>query len=308
MIISSPFVKQLPYLCAILVLVSCNPDRSIDQQKISEEVRHMLNNYYSDVNQEGLTAEFRYWDDSPDFFWIPPGYQSALSYDSVKAEGERNARLFQAVNFQWDTLRVVPLTENIANYSGIVSGSITDTAGTESTVALLESGTVIRRTEGWKILNGHTTVLENQSTDTFAETNEPRVTGLGGIFFKSENPQKLKEWYNKHLGLKTDQWGTNFEWRQADAGTQKGFTQWSPFSETTTYFEPSAKDFMINYRVKNLEALIEELKSEEVTVLDEIEEYEYGKFIHILDLEGNKVELWEPNDEEYDKLVEGRTK
>lgn len=135
-----------------------------------------------------------------------------------------------------------------------------------------------------------------------------RVTGIGGIFFKTKDPQKLKEWYNKHLGLDTGQWGTTFEWRQADEGTKKGFTQWSPFSESATYFEPSGKDFMINYRVKNIEALLKELIKEGVTVLDEIETYDYGKFVHILDSEGNKVELWEPNDVEYDKIVKGRTK
>ncbi len=135
-----------------------------------------------------------------------------------------------------------------------------------------------------------------------------RVTGIGGIFFKTKDPQKLREWYNKHLGLDTGQWGTTFEWRQADEGTKKGFTQWSPFSDSSTYFEPSEKDFMINYRVQNIEALLEELIKEGVTVLDEIETYDYGKFVHILDAEGNKVELWEPNDVEYDKIVEGRTK
>jgi len=135
-----------------------------------------------------------------------------------------------------------------------------------------------------------------------------RVTGIGGIFFKSKDSQKLKDWYNKHLGLVTDQWGTNFEWRQADGGTKKGFTQWSPFSESTTYFEPTGKDFMINYRVENLESLVDLLKKEGVTVLDEIETFEYGKFVHILDIEGNKIELWEPYDMEYDKIVEGRTK
>lgn len=135
-----------------------------------------------------------------------------------------------------------------------------------------------------------------------------RVTGVGGIFFKSDNPQNLKEWYNKYLGLKTDQWGTNFEWRQADDNTKKGFTQWSPFIESTTYFEPSEKDFMLNYRVENLAWLVDQLKKEGVTVLDEIETFEYGKFVHIMDPEGNKIELWEPDDVEYDKIVEGRTK
>jgi len=86
--------------------------------------------------------------------------------------------------------------------------------------------------------------------------------------------------------------------------TKKGFTQWSPFNEKTKYFEPSTKDFMINYRVDNLEVLVEELKKEGVTIADKIETVEYGKFVHIIDIEGNKVELWEPNDIEYEKLGE----
>ncbi len=135
-----------------------------------------------------------------------------------------------------------------------------------------------------------------------------KVTGIGGIFFKCKDPQKVKEWYNKHLGLNTDQYGTSFESRQSDEPDKKTYLQWSPFANDTKYFEPSEKEFMINYRVNNLEALIEELKKEGVTITDDIEAFEYGKFVHILDIEGNKIELWEPKDEEYDKLVDGRTK
>ena len=108
--------------------------------------------------------------------------------------------------------------------------------------------------------------------------------------------------------MDTDQYGTNFEWRQGDDTSRKGFTQWSPFGEDTKYFEPSSKEFMINYRVQNIEQLIAQLKKEGVTVLDKVETYDYGKFVHILDVEGNKIELWEPNDIEYDKIVDGRTK
>lgn len=121
-----------------------------------------------------------------------------------------------------------------------------------------------------------------------------KVTGIGGIFFKCKDPEKIKEWYKTHLGLNTDPYGAKFEWRQEGDSNQKGYTLWSPFPGTTKYFEPSSRDFMINYRVENLEALVEELKKEGVTVLDKIETYEYGKFVHILDVEGNKIELWEP--------------
>ena len=135
-----------------------------------------------------------------------------------------------------------------------------------------------------------------------------RVTSIGGIFFKCKDPDAVKEWYAKHLGLNTDQYGASFEWRQAEDSSKKGYTQWSPFKETTTYFAPSQKEFMINYRVENIEALVAELKKENVTVLDAIETFEYGKFVHILDNEGNKIELWEPVDEEFEKIAEATTK
>ena len=129
-----------------------------------------------------------------------------------------------------------------------------------------------------------------------------RVTGIGGIFFKCKDPKKLREWYQTHLGLNTNQYGAVFEWYQGADSTKKGFSQWSPFKETTKYFEPSTKEFMINYRVENLEALVVELKKEGVTLTDTIQTVDYGKFVHIMDMEGNKIELWEPNDIVYEKL------
>jgi predicted enzyme related to lactoylglutathione lyase len=125
-------------------------------------------------------------------------------------------------------------------------------------------------------------------------TNMKRVTGIGGIFFKCKDPNKMKEWYKTHLGLDANQWGATFDWRHDDDPTKKGSTQWSTFPETTKYFEPSTKEFMINYRVENLEALVVELKKEGVTIVDDLQVFDYGKFIHIIDAEGNKVELWEP--------------
>jgi predicted enzyme related to lactoylglutathione lyase len=123
-----------------------------------------------------------------------------------------------------------------------------------------------------------------------------KVTGIGGVFFKCKDPNKMKEWYKTHLGLDTNEYGANFEWRDAEDPTKKGSTTWSPFAEKTKYLDPSTKDFMINYRVENLEALVEQLKNEGVTIVDAIETYDYGKFVHIMDVEGNKVELWEPAD------------
>jgi catechol 2,3-dioxygenase-like lactoylglutathione lyase family enzyme len=135
-----------------------------------------------------------------------------------------------------------------------------------------------------------------------------KVTGIGGVFFKCKDPEKVKEWYSKHLGLKMDKYGTSFEWRQGDDPAKYGFTQWSTFSDSTNYFDPSLKEFMINYRVRDLEKLVIELKRDGVTILDSIENSDYGKFVHILDNEENKIELWEPVDAEYDKIANARTK
>lgn len=126
---------------------------------------------------------------------------------------------------------------------------------------------------------------------------DKRVTGLGGFFFKSKDPDKIKEWYKNHLGLNTDQYGCTFWWK--DDNGNKCSTQWSPMNEDTEYFKPSDKQFMMNFRVDNLVDLLKTLKAEGVTVVGEIEEYDYGKFGWILDPEGNKLELWEPIDDAF---------
>ena len=120
-----------------------------------------------------------------------------------------------------------------------------------------------------------------------------KVTGIGGIFFKCDDPQKMKDWYAQQLGLPVGEYGTMFRWRDADDPTKEGTTIWSAFDKNTTYFEPSKKDFMINYRVEQLDELVEQLRSNGVTILDEIAVYDYGKFVHIIDPAGNNIELCE---------------
>lgn len=130
-----------------------------------------------------------------------------------------------------------------------------------------------------------------------------RVTAIGGIFVKCHNPEAQRDWYRRHLGLNTDQYGTSFEWRKTDAPDKKGYNVWSTFHRDTSYFLPSEKEFMLNFRVENLEWLIETLRAEGIEVVGDIQVFEYGKFAHILDPEGTKIELWEANDEEYEKLL-----
>ena len=124
----------------------------------------------------------------------------------------------------------------------------------------------------------------------------PRVTGIGGIFFYSKDPKETNEWYGKNLGLAIDQWGSPFEFRNANRPEEINYLRWSPFDEKNNYFKPSDKQFMINYRVHNIEGLVKNLRDNGITIVDSIQEYEYGKFVHIMDNEGNKIELWEPVD------------
>ncbi len=149
--------------------------------------------------------------------------------------------------------------------------------------------------------------VESNNNKTMDVEKKGRVTGIGGIFFKCKDPKQMKDWYSGNLGLKTDEYGSMFEFRKAEEPYEKAYLQWSPFSEKTKYFEPSQKDFMINYRVENIELLINDLKLKGIVVLDSIESYDYGKFVHILDPEGNKIELWEPIDNDFTKNYKGET-
>ena len=123
-----------------------------------------------------------------------------------------------------------------------------------------------------------------------------KVTGIGGIFYKVEDPEKHKEWYRKHLGIESDQYGGHFKWRDCEDPKKECLTAWSPFERDTKYFDPSEQSFMINYRVDNLEELLAELKEAGVEAVGEMQEFEYGKFAWIIDTDGYKVELWEAVD------------
>ena len=131
-----------------------------------------------------------------------------------------------------------------------------------------------------------------------------KITGIGGIFFKSEDPKKLMSWYEEALGLPMTPYGHTFEWGERSHPETHGFTQWSIFKQETDYLDPSTKNYMINYRVENLPELIEELKAKGVQVVGEIQEFEYGKFAWAMDPDGNKLEFWEPNDEVYANMAD----
>ncbi len=121
------------------------------------------------------------------------------------------------------------------------------------------------------------------------------ILGIGGIFFKSNDPEKLKQWYIDNLGLEPDEEGyILFKWHSTEESKHKAYTVWAPFKKDTTYFEPSKKPFMINFCVRDIEGLVKKLNDNGVPVDDKIEEIPEGKFAWFMDPEGNRVELWEP--------------
>jgi len=122
-----------------------------------------------------------------------------------------------------------------------------------------------------------------------------RVTGIGGIFFRSKDAPALRDWYKRHLGIDVQEWGgTAFAWADPEGKPTGGTTVWSIGSQDSDQFAPGKASFMINYRVEDLRAVVKALKEEGCNVLDKIDDSEYGKFGWVIDPDGNKVELWQP--------------
>jgi hypothetical protein len=146
-----------------MVLVSCEKDHGSltpsEKKTIIESIARILDNYYADIGREGLKAELRYLDSSNDFFWVPPGYATSISYDSVVTILTQNAPAFQSVINSWDTLRIIPINRDLATYTGRLHSTMTDTTGKVSQYNLIETGILVRRKEGWKLLSGQTSIV-----------------------------------------------------------------------------------------------------------------------------------------------------
>lgn len=122
-----------------------------------------------------------------------------------------------------------------------------------------------------------------------------KVTGIGGVFIKAKDPKALAEWYDKYLGVPFGKGlFVNYDWQ--NPVDPSGSTVFSLFKESSDYFEPSKSNVMLNFRVKNLDALLSELKEAGIWVAEKTEDG-YGKFGWTMDPEGNKIELWEPVEE-----------
>lgn len=154
--------RQLPALLICLSLIACQSSSSFstdDKKTVTNDVRQTLYKYYDDINQSGLLAELPYLDSSADFFWVPPAYADPISYSDVATYIRQAAPVFRNVVNKWDTLRITPLTKELASYTGKLSSTITDSSGITETHLLIETGLMIKRKDGWKLLNGQTSSL-----------------------------------------------------------------------------------------------------------------------------------------------------
>lgn len=152
----------LGLLVVALIMNGCDQRDTFtaaEKQQVMSEAAAMLEQYHAAINKSGLMAEFDYLDNSGEFFWVPPGYHQALQYDSVYTILEQNGPTLTTVNFSWEQLTILPLSPEIASYHGIVAGHMTDTTGQQSSVRIIESGVLIKRSSGWKLLSGQSATL-----------------------------------------------------------------------------------------------------------------------------------------------------
>jgi len=158
--------RQLLTIILLLTIVSCRQSTTLTENEkasIINDVQQTLDKYYNDIRKSGLTAEFKYLDTSSEFFWVPPGYSSSLSYDSVATILKQNAPTYKSIDNSFDTIRIIPLTYELATYTGRLNSTMTDTSNKVLTFSLVETGVLIKRQDGWKLLHGQTSILKSNN-------------------------------------------------------------------------------------------------------------------------------------------------
>jgi hypothetical protein len=145
-----------------ILFASCSQSYTLSSKErlmVTDTVQKTLKAYYDDIRKNGLNAEFKYLDSTADFFWVPPGYSGALSYDSIKTILNKNANQFTSVNNQFEDLRIIPLNSELASYTARINSTMNDSAGKTYTYKLVETGIIIKRKDGWKLFNGQTAII-----------------------------------------------------------------------------------------------------------------------------------------------------
>jgi len=157
-------MNKIFYCCCLLLSLSCGSrdGRLSEEEKsaVVSEVKLMFQNYFDAIRNEGLVGEFKYLDHSSDFFWVPPGYKSPLSYDSIAKILNLNAPKFTSIENSFDSLRIIPLSSDLASYTAKIRSIMTDTSGTINSIQLIETGVVVRRNTVWKLSHGQTSLVD----------------------------------------------------------------------------------------------------------------------------------------------------
>lgn len=153
----------------IAFCIACTPKQkhiepdSFDKEKVTQEIKETLKNYFDDMNNEGLLSEFKYLDSSEDFFWVPPGFNKRLNYAETRSVIEDNAPQMLNIDNQWKSIEIHALSNNFATYTGVVSAKYNDTANMPHNYELIETGVLIKRGDNWKILCGQTAQLPKEN-------------------------------------------------------------------------------------------------------------------------------------------------
>jgi len=192
--------RPLLTMLTILIIVSCRESSPLTENEkagIIADVRQTLDNYYNDIGKSGLIAEFKYLDNSSEFFWAPPGYSSSISYDSVVTVLKQNAPRYKSIDISFDTLRIIPLSETLATYTTRLHSNMTDTSGKVMTFSLMETGVLIKRQDGWKLLSGQTSILSQQS-EKKSDSNQDKIDevySIMSIAYKTYDIKLIKKIY-----------------------------------------------------------------------------------------------------------------
>jgi len=156
-------VKLILCIFCLAIVISCKQSSSVlsdtDRKNIVSDIQQTLLHYFKDIKEKGIKAEFAYLDSSADFFWVPPGRSISIGFDSVAAILNRGADRYRSIDNTFDTLQIFPINSELASYSGKVHSIITDTAGKTGTYQLVETGMMIKRKDGWKLLSGQTSLI-----------------------------------------------------------------------------------------------------------------------------------------------------
>lgn len=282
----------------ILIILLLLSTQIIKSQNVMSN-RTVFDNFVMQINEHNIEGIANYLSDTHVF----------TDADGNKIEGKENVKAVWEKYFKMFPDYNITIADVMENGGAVfmASGNVEFAIGGITIPAAWKAEINNGKIDTWQMFADVTAPAGDINKTTQGSEDENKILGFGGVFFKAKDAKKLCEWYNTHLGTSfgKEQY-MNFKWRKREDPNAKATTTFGIFSAKTKYFDPSTKEFMFNFRVKNLKGMIEKLKSEGVTVVGDIQEFDYGSFGWILDPEGNKIELWEPNDSVLEKYEDSK--